>query len=69
MRAKTVFTDNRGRMDDKPRYETCEQCGQCWNVSRQARLYAGVYICPECAGRNRRGGDGHDRGRGKARPQ
>lgn len=56
-------------MEDKPRYERCEQCGQRWNVSAGLRLYAGVYVCPECAGRNRRGGDGHDRGRGKACPQ
>lgn len=54
MNRKTVFTGNRDPMDDKPRYETCEQCGQRWNVSRQARLYAGVYVCPTCTEENRR---------------
>lgn len=54
MNRKTVFTGSRDPMDDKPRYERCEQCGKVWNVSRQARLYAGVYICPSCTEENRR---------------
>lgn len=36
------------------RYERCEQCGKVYSVSIHARLYAGVYICPVCAGQNRR---------------
>lgn len=42
-------------MEGEFRFERCEQCGQRWNVSAGLRLYAGVYVCPECAGRNRRG--------------
>lgn len=36
------------------RYERCEQCGKTWNVSTFARPYAGVYVCPICAGKNQR---------------
>lgn len=36
------------------RHEMCESCGLEWNVSRDARYYAGVYICPVCAAKIRR---------------
>lgn len=29
-------------------------CGKTWNVSAGVRLYAGVYVCPECDSRSRR---------------
>jgi len=35
------------------RTETCEQCGETWNVSKCAQYYAGVYICPYCDADNR----------------
>lgn len=35
------------------RYERCEQCGEVWNVSVTARLFAGVYVCPACDKKNR----------------
>lgn len=40
-------------MKSGARYERCEQCGSVWNVSAGARLWAGVYICPECEKKNR----------------
>ena len=38
------------------RYETCEQCGEKWNVSTHAKLiYGKYYVCPKCDLKNRRG--------------
>ena len=41
--------------DKENRRERCEQCGRVWNVSVFARPYAGVYVCPICEKRNRKG--------------
>lgn len=38
-----------------PRYETCIQCGEKWNVSAHAKLFRGkYYVCPKCESKNRR---------------
>lgn len=31
-----------------PRYETCRECGQEWNVSKTAIIPHNGYICPRC---------------------
>ena len=44
------------------RTETCEQCGETWNVSKCAQYYAGVYICPYCDADNRKKGGRYHEG-------
>ena len=31
-----------------PRYETCHECGQEWNVSKTAKIPYNGYLCPAC---------------------
>ena len=47
----------KGKRMKNPRYETCIQCGEKWNVSAHAKLFRGkYYICPKCENKNRRAG-------------
>lgn len=42
------------------RYETCQECGLEWNVSKQAAIAWSGYLCPVCRGKIRKETQAHE---------